>query len=96
MLVYLLVVTLTGIMSMPDFSSTHLVPTTVTHSFTLTYSDRVSADVAVQRIRTGWAKALQVSVTAAVYEVCLPAPETLPCAGGPVWIHLAPPLGVGP
>ena len=96
MLVYLLVVPLTGIMSMPDFSSTHLDPTTVTHSFTLTYSDRVSADVAVQRIRTRWADAFQVSVTAQVYEVCVPVPESLPCAGSARWIRLAPAGSEGP
>lgn len=89
MLVYLLVVTLTGLLSVPDYTL-HLQPTVVTHSFALTYHDRVSADVALQRIHTRWADALQVSVTAEVYEVCVPAPETLPCAGARSWIHLAP------
>lgn len=96
MLVYLLVVTLTGILSVPDFHSTHLTHQPVIHSFALAYHDRVDADLAIQRIHTRWADALQVSITAVIYEVCVPVPETLPCAGGRTWIHLAPPVGLSP
>ena len=96
MLVYLLVVTLSGLVSLPDFTQRHLEQQLIVHSFALAYHDRVSADLALQRIHTRWAEALQVSVTAEVYEVCVPVPQTLPCAGARSWIHPAPPLGVGP
>mgnify|MGYP001576009074 CR=1 FL=1 len=100
MLVYLLVVTLTGFAAGFGDVDGRLQPliteTVMTHSFALTYRDRVSADVALQRIHTRWADALQVTVTAAVYEVCVPVPEIWPCAGGRIWIRLAPPIGVGP
>ena len=96
MLVYLLVVTLTGMLSIPDFTQLHLQPTVVTHSFTLSYRDRISADLALQGIHTRWADALQIAVTAEVYEVCVPVPEMLPCAGGRIWIRPAPLPGDSP
>lgn len=96
MLVYLLVVTLSGVLNIPDFTQLHLEPRLVTHSFALAYHDRVAADLAVQRIRTRWADALHVTVTAELYQVCVPAPETLPCAGAARWIRVAPPVGLDP
>lgn len=96
MLVYLLVVTLTGLISVPDSSGLHLQSTSVTHSFTLAYRDRIEADLAVQRIQTRWANAVDLAVTAHIYEICVPMPQTFPCAGAPMWIHTAPPAGVGP
>ena len=101
MLVYLLVVTLTGLAAgfeggMTERLQPFITEAVITHSFALTYRDRVSAEVAVQGIRTRWAEALGLSVSAQVYEVCVPVPETLPCAGGRIWIRPAPPLGVGP
>lgn len=100
MLIYLLVVTLTGLpagfQDLPEFRHPTLTEAVVTHSFAVAYHDRVDAELALQRIRTRWADAFQVSITAEVYEVCVPAPETLPCAGAARWIRRAPPAGVGP
>ena len=100
MLVYLLVVTLTGLAAgfggMTERMQPLITETVVTHSFALVYHDRVSAEVALQRIRTRWANALGVLVTGAVYEVCVPAPEHAPCVGGPSWIRPAPPTGDRP
>ncbi len=100
MVVYLLVVTLMGFPAGFEAMTGGLpiiTETVVTHSFALTYRDRPSADVALEGIRTRWANALGISVTAQVYEVCVQVPETLPCAGGRIWIRPAPsPIGDRP